>query len=67
MLAYTAVDSLRVISRDFDFDWQPAVNDDLAVARRSWSGQLRTRQRLNRIALAVLALLLPASALAGMR
>ncbi|MCA9877580.1 MAG: hypothetical protein KC442_07355 [Thermomicrobiales bacterium] len=43
MLAYTAVDSLRAISRTFDLDWQPPVNAELANARRAWRNSLRAR------------------------
>ena len=35
MLAYTAVDGLRVISRDFDFDWQPEVGENLSADRHA--------------------------------
>ena len=59
MLAYTAVDGLRAISRDFDLDWQPQVGEDLAVLRRDWRTSFRNRQRLRRYALGALAALLP--------
>lgn len=47
MLAYTAVDSLRAISRDFDFNWQPTVNDELTTStRRGGRNAHRVNQRL---------------------
>ena len=58
MLAYTAVDGLRVISRDFDLDWQPSMNDDLAVARHGWRSSLpRGHGRRGQIVGALVALL----------
>lgn len=62
MLAYTAVDSLRVISRDFDIDWQPAVGENLAAPRRSWRTSFQDGQRLGRYALSALAALLTVGA-----
>lgn len=56
MLAYTAVDGLRAISRDFDLDWQPDVRDDLHSTRRP---SFRTSQRLGRYSLTALVALLP--------
>ena len=59
MLAYTAVDSLRVISRDFDFDWRPEVGENLAATRRDWRSSFREGQRLGRYSLGALVALLP--------
>lgn len=44
MLAYTAVDSLRAISRDFDLNWQPSVSDNNAASRHDWRSALRVRR-----------------------
>ena len=59
MLAYTAVDSLRVISRDFDIEWQPEVGELLASPRRNWRSSFQNGQRPGRYALSALAALLP--------
>jgi hypothetical protein len=59
MLAYTAVDGLRAISRDFDLDWQPDVRDDSPAARRDWRRSVRANQRLGRYFLPALVALLP--------
>ncbi len=63
MLAYTAVDGLRAISRDFDLHWQPDINEDLAASGRGWRGALRTVRRV----VGAIALLLPFGAAAGLR
>ncbi|MCA9863527.1 MAG: hypothetical protein R2853_05735 [Thermomicrobiales bacterium] len=52
MLAYTAVDGLRAISRDFDLHWQPDVTANAAASGRDWRTALRPgRQALGAIAL----------------
>lgn len=67
MLAYTAVDGLRAISRDFDLDWRPDVNDDLTPGRRNWRTHLRDGQEIGRHALGALLALLPLGATAWQR
>lgn len=67
MLAYTAVDGLRAISRDFDLDWQPQVNDDLTAARRTWRASVRSAQRHGRQTLGALVTLLPLGLIAWQR
>jgi hypothetical protein len=59
MLAYTALDGLRVISRDFDFDWQPEVGEPLSTPRRNWRTSFGDSRRLGRNALWTLAGLVP--------
>jgi len=59
MLAYTAVDGLRVISRDFDFDWQPEVGENFSATRRGWRNSFQDGQRLGRYSLGALVALLP--------
>lgn len=63
MLAYTAVDGLRAISRDFDLHWQPDLTDREAAPSRDWRATLRRGRQM----LAALALLLPIGAAAGLR
>jgi hypothetical protein len=63
MLAYTAVDGLRAISRDFDLHWQPDIDDRLATSGRGWRVALRTGRQV----LSALALLLPFGAAAWLR
>lgn len=63
MLAYTAVDGLRAISRDFDLDWQPDVNEGLAASSRNWRDALRTGRQV----LSAIALLLPVGAAGWLR
>jgi hypothetical protein len=63
MLAYTAVDGLRAISRDFDLDWQPDVHEDPIPVRRNWRTSLRGGQQ----ALGTLLALLPLGAIAWQR
>jgi hypothetical protein len=58
MLAYTAVDSLRVISRDFDLNWQPEIGESLSVPRRNWRTSVQDGQRLGRNVFGALAALL---------
>ena len=58
MLAYTAMDGLRAISRDFDMEWAPSVNDDLVATRRDWRASFSSGRRLA----AAFAALLPLSA-----
>jgi hypothetical protein len=67
MLAYTAVDGLRAISRDFDLDWQPDVHEDPIPVRRDWRTSLRGGQGLGRQALGLLLALLPLGAMAWQR
>jgi hypothetical protein len=59
MLAYTAADSLRVISRDFDFDWQPEVGENFSANRRNWRHSFRDGQRAGRYTLGALVALIP--------
>jgi hypothetical protein len=59
MLAYTAVDGLRAISRDFDLDWQPNVTEDRTPIRPNWQTGLRASQRVGRRALGAFLALLP--------
>ena len=63
MLAYTAVDGLRAISRDFDLDWQPTMNEELAATARNWRRSLLSSRR----AVSALALLLPLGVAAWLR
>ncbi|MFT4039843.1 MAG: hypothetical protein QM692_16820 [Thermomicrobiales bacterium] len=56
MLAYTAVDGLRAISRDFDMDWAPSVNDDLVATRRDWRDSFVGGRRLAAALVALLPL-----------
>lgn len=63
MLAYTAVDGLRAISRDFDLHWQPDVDDRGAATGRNWRGALRA----GRQALSAIALILPFGTAAWLR
>lgn len=63
MLAYTAVDGLRAISRDFDLHWQPDLTDGRAASGRDWRTSLRATRQL----LSALAFLLPIGAAAGLR
>jgi hypothetical protein len=63
MLAYTAVDGLRAISRDFDLHWQPDINENLTAGQRDW----RISLRAGRQALSAIALLLPFGAAAWLR
>ena len=63
MLAYTAVDGLCAISRDFDLHWQPEVHDGLAASGRDWRNALRTGRQV----LSAMALLLPFGAAAWLR
>ena len=67
MLAYTAVDGLRAISRDFDLDWQPALNDDFPVTRRHWRSGVRSGQRVGQQPLGAFLALLPFAAIAWQR
>ncbi len=67
MLAYTAVDGLRAISRDFDLDWQPQVNESLAASGRDWRNSPRAGQHLARLALGAFLALLPLGAIAWQR
>lgn len=67
MLAYTAVDGLRAISRDFDLDWQPAMNGDLTVARRNWRSSFPMGSGLGRQIVGALVALLPFGAAAWLR
>jgi hypothetical protein len=59
MLAYTAVDGLRAISRDFDLDWQPESGEFLSAPRRDWRRSFQGGQRLDRYSLGALVALLP--------
>ena len=63
MLAYTAVDGLRAISRDFDLHWQPNVNESLTTGWLGW----RTSFRAGRQALSAIAVVLPFGAAAWLR
>jgi hypothetical protein len=63
MLAYTAIDGLRAISRDFDLNWQPDIDDRLATSGREW----RTSLGVGRQVLTAIALLLPFGAAAWLR
>ncbi|MBL8129497.1 MAG: hypothetical protein JNM64_17815 [Chloroflexia bacterium] len=63
MLAYTAVDGLHAISRDFDLHWQPDVTDAPTAAHRDW----RINLGAGRQALSTLALLLPVGLAAWIR
>jgi hypothetical protein len=67
MLAYTAVDSLRAISRDFDLDWQPTVSENVAASSRNWRGSLRTGQGPAPRILGALLALLPISVVPWLR
>jgi hypothetical protein len=58
MLAYTAVDGLRAISRNFDLDWQPAIGEQLSSPRPRWRTSFGEGQRPSRNALGILAALL---------
>ena len=62
MLAYTAVDGLRAISRDFDLDWH-LVSDDTSAVHRDWRESFRAGQRSGRRAFNMLAALLPIGAI----
>jgi hypothetical protein len=67
MLAYTAVDGLRAISRDFDLHWQPEIHDGLAASGRDWRDGLRTGQRIGQQALGAFLALLPLGVTAWLR
>lgn len=67
MLAYTAVDGLRAISRDFDFDWQPTVGDALVPSGRTWRTSFQASQRRAQQAMAALLALLPVSIMMSQR
>lgn len=67
MLAYTAVDGLRAISRDFDLAWQPQVNEGLAASGLDWRHRPRAGQHLARLALGAFLALLPVGATAWQR
>jgi hypothetical protein len=61
------VDGLRAISRDFDLQWQPGINEDLAAASRDWRNGLRSGQHIGRQAFGAFLALLPFGALAWQR
>lgn len=67
MLAYTAVDGLRAISRDFDLDWQPSINDGPVVSSRAWHRNLRPSGRLGAQVFAAILALLPLGAIVWQR
>lgn len=67
MLAYTAVDGLRAISRDFDLEWQPSVSEGSTVSGRDWHASLRVGQRIGQQALAAFLALIPLGASAWPR
>ena len=67
MLAYTAVDGLRAISRDFDLAWQPSVGDDLVPSGRNWRTSFQASQRRAQQALAALLALLPVGIMLSQR
>ncbi len=64
MLAYTAVDGLRAISRDFDLNWQPDVNENLSIARRNRRSSVRSGQHIGRQVLGAFLAQLPLGAIA---
>jgi hypothetical protein len=63
MLAYTAIDGLRAISRDFDLNWQPDVNEDRKAGHREWRASLRAGRSTGRQALGAFLVLLPLGAI----
>ena len=67
MLAYTAVDGLRAISRDFDLYWQPEVHEGLTASGRDWRNAPRAGQHIARLAFGAFLALLPLGAITWQR